>query len=73
MKTPFGHRTEPHSLATESADFSPNGTAAPQAEGPTTGVFTQVKRRQNFDVTPGTDWTIFLTLSIGRHVQFDAC
>ncbi len=27
--------------------------------------------RQNFYVTPGTDWTIFSTLSIGHHVKFD--
>ncbi len=29
-------------------------------------------QRQNFDVTPGTDWAISLILSIGRHVKFDA-
>ncbi len=33
------------------------------------GVFTQKTRRQNFDARPGTDWTIFLTLSIGHHVK----
>ncbi len=36
-------------------------------------VFTQMTRRQNSDARPGTDWTVFFTLSIGRHVKFDAC
>ncbi len=35
-------------------------------------VFTQMTRRQKFDARPGTEWTIFLMLSIGRHVKFDA-
>ncbi len=37
---------------------------------PSVGVFTQMTRHQNFDVRPGTDWTIFLVLSIGRHGKF---
>ncbi len=37
------------------------------------GVFTQMTRRQNFDAASGTVWTVFLVLSIGRHVKFDAC
>ena len=32
------------------------------------GVLTQMTRHQNFDATPGMDWTIF---SIGCHVEFD--
>ncbi len=27
----------------------------------------------NFDATPGTNLTVFLKLSIGGHVLFDAC
>ncbi len=37
------------------------------------GVFTQMTRRQNFDVMPGMDRTVFLVLFIGHHVKFDAC
>ena len=33
----------------------------------------QMTQRQNFDVMSGTDWTVFLVLSIGHHVKFDAC
>ncbi len=39
----------------------------------TAGVFSQVTWRQRFDAVPGTDWTIFMTLSIGHHVKLDAC
>ncbi len=35
-------------------------------------VFTQLTQCQNFDATSGMDWTIFFTLSIGRHVKCDA-
>ncbi len=35
-------------------------------------VFTQMTRRQNFDARPGTDKTVCLMLSIGRHVKLDA-
>ncbi len=38
-----------------------------------TGVFTQMTAASNFDATPGMDWTVFLELSIGRHIKFDAC
>ncbi len=34
--------------------------------------FTQMTRHKKFDVRPGTDWTMFLMLSIGRHIKFDA-
>ncbi len=30
-------------------------------------------QRQNVDLTPGTDWTRLLILSIGRYVTFDIC
>ncbi len=36
------------------------------------GIFTQMTQCQNFDATPGMDRTVFLVLSIGRHVKFDA-
>ncbi len=35
-------------------------------------VSTQTTLRQNFDMRPGKDWTIFLMLSIGCHFKFDA-
>ncbi len=35
-------------------------------------VSAQMTRSQNFDVRPEIDWTIFLMLSIGCHVKFDA-
>ncbi len=35
-------------------------------------VFMQMTRRQNFDATPGTDWTVISMLSTGCHVKFDA-
>ncbi len=40
------------------------------SELPSEGVFTQMTRRQN--ARPGTDWTVFLMLSVGRHDKFDA-
>ncbi len=35
------------------------------------GIFTQMTRRQNFNVTSGMGWTVFLVLSVGHHVKFD--
>ncbi len=34
-------------------------------------VFTQMTRRQKFDARPGTDWTVFLMLSIGCHIKLE--
>ncbi len=39
---------------------------------PIVWVFTQMTPRQNFSATPGTDWTVFVMLSIGHHDKFDA-
>ncbi len=39
----------------------------------TTGLFTQMTRHQKFAATPGTNSTVVLMFSIGRHVKFDAC
>ncbi len=32
------------------------------------GVYTQMTRGQHFDAASEKDWTVFLVLSIGRHV-----
>ncbi len=40
---------------------------------PVSSGFTQMTRHQNFDVTPGKHWTVFIVLSIGCHVKFDTC
>ncbi len=56
------------------------GETDPEVEGRTnlcdvtgtTGVFTRMTQRPNFDARPGTDWTVFLVLSIGCHVKLDA-
>ncbi len=39
---------------------------------PTFRVFTQMTRRQHFDVMARMDWTIFLMLAVGHHVKFDS-
>ncbi len=43
---------------------------APRNHVTTIRIFTQMTQRQNCDARPGTDWAIFLIISIGRHVKF---